>query len=202
MFRVSAEVPRIFEPRDKIVSSRLTLTGWTDSDYQHARDWHGDPAVMSPLGGPIGEEASDSLVDRWRRELENGYGMLAVRESADTQAIGAVGLGLSSWGPDAASRLDIGWRLAQGSWGRGFATEAAHKILNVAFSHSEIQQIFAYTTVTNFRSAAVMSRIGMVKVSDGDFLRALPFSKNPKPALHGLWVASSNNHKTLELKGS
>jgi RimJ/RimL family protein N-acetyltransferase len=41
--------------------------------------------------------------------------------------------------------------------------------LAFGFDTLELPEILAVTTATNFRSQAVMSRIGMARVPDGDF---------------------------------
>ena len=63
----------------------------------------------------------------------------------------------------------MGWRLHPDWWGHGYATEAAAASLRFGFDEGGLEEIVAFTTTLNTRSQAVMVRIGMVRVPDGDF---------------------------------
>jgi RimJ/RimL family protein N-acetyltransferase len=56
---------------------------------------------------------------------------------------------------------EVGWRLAFKHWGHGYATEAARAALRVGFDVLGLEEIVSFTTVANFRSRAVMERLGM-----------------------------------------
>lgn len=45
--------------------------------------------------------------------------------------------------------------------GHGYATEAAKRVLGIAFEVLELPEVIATTAATNLRSSAVMERIGM-----------------------------------------
>ena len=65
--------------------------------------------------------------------------------------------------------VEVGWRLARGAWGHGFATEAAREALRVGFDELGLAEVVSFTTVTNMRSRAVMERLGMVRDPAEDF---------------------------------
>ena len=64
--------------------------------------------------------------------------------------------------------VEVGWRLARGFWGKGFATEAASAALRFGFGQLSLAEIVSFTAKGNQRSRAVMERIGMHNV-DEDF---------------------------------
>ena len=57
--------------------------------------------------------------------------------------------------------VEIGWRLARPFWGHGYASEAVSRVLAFAFRDLGLPELVSFTSTTNIRSQAVMSRIGM-----------------------------------------
>ena len=70
--------------------------------------------------------------------------------------IGYAGLSQVEFAAPFTPAVEIGWRLAFDSWGRGYATEAAKACLADGFSEGG-------------RSIAVMERIGMSRRPEDDF---------------------------------
>jgi RimJ/RimL family protein N-acetyltransferase len=68
-----------------------------------------------------------------------------------------------------APAVEIAWRLHPDWWGHGYATEGAVASLQQGFTVGGLPEIVAITTTVNVRSQAVMERIGMTRVLDGDF---------------------------------
>ena len=80
-------------------------------------------------------------------------------------------VGLTHVGFDArfAPAVEVLWRLARASWGRGYATEAAREACRIAFDELRLPQVVSFTVPANLRSRAVMERIGMTHDPDDDF---------------------------------
>ena len=57
--------------------------------------------------------------------------------------------------------VEIGWRLARGYWGRGYATEAAEVALAHAFGPLGRREVVAFTVPGNAASRRVMEKISM-----------------------------------------
>ncbi|NKQ23522.1 GNAT family N-acetyltransferase [Streptomyces galbus] len=150
-------------------TDRLVLRRWRDSDLAPWAAMNADPEVREHLGDLLTREQSDASVARFRAEFEQrGHGWWAVEVAATGEFIGFAGLdpvddGLPFDG------VEIGWRLARPAWGHGYATEAASAVLAFGFDTLRLPEILAVTTATNFRSQAVMRRIGMTRDPDGDF---------------------------------
>ncbi|GHD42559.1 GNAT family N-acetyltransferase [Streptomyces galbus] len=150
-------------------TDRLALRRWRDSDLAPWAAMNADPEVREHLGDLLTREQSDASVARFRAEFEQrGHGWWAVEVAATGEFIGFAGLdpvddGLPFDG------VEIGWRLARPAWGHGYATEAASAVLTFGFDALRLPEILAVTTATNFRSQAVMRRIGMTRDPDGDF---------------------------------
>ena len=65
--------------------------------------------------------------------------------------------------------MEVGWRLARGAWGNGYATEAGRAALDFGFERAGLEEIVSFTTVANRRSRAVMERLGMARDPRDDF---------------------------------
>ena len=125
-----------------------------------------DPAVMEHLSGLMTREQSDAFIESseafWD---EHGYGRWAVEVPGEAQCIGFVGIQTLSYMP----KDEIGWRIAQRYWGRGYATEAARAALGDGFERIGLEEIVSVTVPANARSRHVMERIGMKHDPSRDF---------------------------------
>ena len=65
--------------------------------------------------------------------------------------------------------IEIGWRLAQEHWGKGYAQEAANAALDFGFESLKLEEIVSYTSELNLRSRRVMEAIGMIHSPGEDF---------------------------------
>lgn len=59
-----------------------------------------------------------------------GYGQWVVERKADATLLGRCGL----WNPEGWPGLELGWKVARGAWGDGYATEAARAAMHWAFT--------------------------------------------------------------------
>lgn len=150
-------------------TNRLLLRRWRDSDLAPWAEMNADPEVREFLGDLLTPEQSAASVARFEKDFEErGFGWFAVEVAATGQFIGFAGLdpvddGLPFTG------VEIGWRLARGAWGHGYATEAARAVLAFGFRTLALPEILAVTTAGNLRSQAVMLRIGMTRDPADDF---------------------------------
>jgi RimJ/RimL family protein N-acetyltransferase len=108
------------------------------------------PAPADPL------EAAHAAIDRytkgWRERSYGPWGLF--REG---RLIGHAGL---NFVPE-FGETEVLWSLHPGSWGHGFATEAARAALDFGFRTLDMKLIFAVTRPDNRASQAVMTRLGL-----------------------------------------
>ena len=76
--------------------------------------------------------------------------------------IGFVGLHLPQDHLPCSPCVEIGWRLANPYWGKGYASEAVTAALGYAFTELQLDEVLSFTAVANLPSEAVMKRIGMI----------------------------------------
>ena len=65
--------------------------------------------------------------------------------------------------------MEIGWRLREDAWGKGYAKEAALASLDLAFGRFGADEVIALTVEGNTPSWGLMKRLGMRRRSDLDF---------------------------------
>ena len=81
----------------------------------------------------------------------------ALARRDDDALVGAAGVRLQG------HRVELGYAIAQPRWGRGYATEAATRIVEWAFDNPGIVRVWAYCHVDNGASARVLEKAGMVR---------------------------------------
>jgi len=118
-----------------------------------------DPEVMRY----VGERTVLSREDAWRQLAMlaghwqlRGFGMWALEERSTGTFVGRVGLHFPEGWPD----REVAWALARPFWGQGYATEAAHAALRVAFEHLAWPRVISLIDPANIRSVRLAERLG------------------------------------------
>ena len=101
-------------------------------------------------------EVTDTIEDSVRDFHESGYGIWIIQEEHRAGLVGTTGLRpLDDLG------LEIFYSLAPGSWGKGYATEAARAVVEHALVKLGLPEVLAEIDEDNAASVAVVRRIGM-----------------------------------------
>jgi len=147
-----------------IYTERLLLRKWKESDLVPFSQLNSSPKVMEFFPKLLSKNESDELAKDIQNKLnKNGWGVCAVEEKQSGNFIGFVGLNQPKTELPFTPCIEIAWRLAEEYWGKGYATEAAKKILEYAFNNLSINEVVSFTATINKRSEVVMQRLGMVK---------------------------------------
>jgi len=151
----------------EVETPRLVLRQWRAADREPFAALNQDPRVTEYLL-PLSQEESDALADRLAAGIdEHGWGFWAVEAPEVASFIGFVGIKPLAPTLPFAPGVEIGWRLAQRHWGKGYASEAAEAALRAGFEQVGLDEIVAFTATGNLRSRAVMDRLGMKEDPDG-----------------------------------
>jgi RimJ/RimL family protein N-acetyltransferase len=151
-------------------TERLKLRRWREEDREAFAAINADPEVMEHLPEPLTRAQSDALIERIEMGFEaNGFGLWALELRESGELIGFAGLNVPEFEAHFTPAVEVGWRLARPAWGNGYATEAGRAALEFGFEQVGLTEIVSFTTVANFRSRAVMERIGMSHDSNDDF---------------------------------
>ncbi|RZT98195.1 GNAT family N-acetyltransferase [Rivibacter subsaxonicus] len=180
----------------ELQTSRLLLRQWRAEDRAPFAAMNADPRVMEHFPALLSSEESDArAASAERRIAERGHGLWALEERGSGRFIGFAGLADVPPGIDvpagAGPALEIGWRLAAGAWGQGYATEAARAALATAFERLDLDLVVSFTALSNLRSQAVMRRIGLQALGRFTHPRIDPASPL---AAHGLWGLRRNEY--------
>jgi RimJ/RimL family protein N-acetyltransferase len=159
----------------EIITPRLRLRQWRESDRAPYASLNADPAVMRYFAGTQSREDSDRSIDVWRRELdERGWSNWAVEVLASGTFAGFIGLSVPRRALPFMPCVEVGYRLSKAHWGKGYATEGAQAALKVAFTQLALDEVVSFTARLNLPSRAVMQRIGMSDTNEDFDHPALP----------------------------
>ncbi|NOX91724.1 MAG: GNAT family N-acetyltransferase [Gammaproteobacteria bacterium] len=89
------------------------------------------------------------------------WGFWAVETKSENEFIGFVGLHKPTYDLPVTPCVEIGWRVCNKYWGKGYATEAAQESLRFAFEELKLSEVYSFTSVSNTRSWSVMERLKM-----------------------------------------
>lgn len=150
-----------------LITERLLLRRFTPADVDHLVALDGDPAVMRYLTGGAAtprDVIERDILPRFLRYYAagDGFGFWAVIERARGDFLGWV-----HFRPPAAANpgeVELGYRLRQATWGRGYATEASRALIDRGFADFGVQRVVASTYQDNLGSRRVMEKVGMTLV--------------------------------------
>ncbi len=143
-----------------LVTERLLLRRWEDSDAQKLFEYASDPDVGPIAGWPPHrsiEESRDVI-----KNVFNGAEAYAVCMKADGIPIGAVELKPNGH-TDMTEREDeceLGYWLGKPFWGQGIIPEAVEEMLRHAFEDIAMTQVWAGYSEGNTRSKRVQEKCG------------------------------------------
>jgi RimJ/RimL family protein N-acetyltransferase len=153
-----------------IRTALLLLREWRDEDLAPFAVMNADPDVMRYFTATLARAESDALAARIRREMKEwGFGLWAVESPGEAPFIGFVGLSRPSFDAPFTPCVEIGWRLARRFWDKGYASEAAHAVLERGFGELGLREILSFTAAGNAASRRVMEKLGMARDQDEDF---------------------------------
>jgi len=101
-------------------------------------------------------EVTETIEESARDFNESGYGIWLIQEEHETGLVGTIGLR-----PLEDLGLEMFYSLAPGSWGKGYATEAARAVMEHALVDLGLPEVLAEVDEGNAASVAVVRRLGM-----------------------------------------
>ncbi|MGX7594551.1 GNAT family N-acetyltransferase [Planococcus plakortidis] len=148
-------------------SERLGFRRWQASDYAPFAALNANPDVMEFFPKTLSSTESDALIERIEMHFEEkGYGLWAVERKEDGAFIGFIGLLDVNFDIGIDDATEIGWRLDEKFWKKGYAAEGAKACLAYAFNDLGKKEIYSFTSTINTPSETVMKRIGLEKAGE------------------------------------
>lgn len=144
-------------------TDRLLLRAYATDDVEPTLAYYSDPEVSRfLLSEPFTFcDAREAVEKRRRRTHPTDAGdSLALVVEHEGRLVGDLTLNLVG---DKSSIGEIGWCFDPSYAGRGFATEAAAALLDLAFEHYGMHRVKAQMDARNTGSARLCERLGMTK---------------------------------------
>ena len=143
-------------------SARMTLTDITEADFAAMYETDRDPVVLRYIGDGTGETRSfDDFCTHFRARIESWMSpicrMWVMRLRGSDAFLGVVFLKPVNDTP----HVEVGYRMPQSSWGKGYATEAAQASIDYGFNVGGLDEITAVTHPDNAASQHVLTKAGL-----------------------------------------
>lgn len=154
-------------------TDHLILRKLTQDDVDNLVQLDSDPEVMRFINGGIATTreaiANEFLpyATGYYKKSEN-LGFWAIVERQSQEFVGWIFLRpeidfkllqqLNLAEPDA---VELGYRLRQQSWNKGYTTEVAQALIDKSFTDSDINKIIAWALTENKASTKVMQKVGL-----------------------------------------
>ncbi len=146
--------------KEVLKTSRLYLREMSVEDLGFLTALHQDPEVMRYLG-PL--KSARQVADRLDSIIKNymlhpGLGIWMACHKEDHLPVGWACLK----DLDRTPNIEIGYRLAQKHWGKGYATELARALVDYGFDQMELNEICGVCHPENKGSASVLKKAGLL----------------------------------------
>lgn len=160
-----------------IDTERLFIRPFRLSDAEDVFEWRSDPEVNRFMPYPCDESVGEvrQRIEEWIADNDK----YAIVLKATDKVIGDISLEWS--GKDRA--YEIGYNINRGFWGRGYATEAVHGLLDWAAAKLGAHDFTAFYAKDNGASGRVLEKCGFVKDYTGQYSR-----DNGKKVFEALFV--------------
>jgi RimJ/RimL family protein N-acetyltransferase len=152
-----------------IETGRLILRQWRGADVVPNTAMLADPvsgrfitADNKPVTDPFAGWRNAAIMSgHW---VLHGVGMFVVEEKSSGAFVGRVG----PWLPPGWPGFEVGWGIASGFRGKGYAVEAARAAIDWSFATFELDEIIHCIDQENTASQAVARRLGAEKGREFD----------------------------------
>jgi RimJ/RimL family protein N-acetyltransferase len=156
-----------------IESDRLILRSFTNADLPVLLAYRNDPEIARYQSWESFSEAEAEAFLRKQQSLEPGapgkWFQFALEEKSSRLLVGDCALQVD----EAGQQGEIGFTLARGQQGKGFATEAVSRLCDYCFTNLHLHRLVAITDCRNHSSVALLERLGFRR--EGHFLENVFF---------------------------
>jgi RimJ/RimL family protein N-acetyltransferase len=149
-------------------TSRLILRQWRLDDFESLATFLADGEAnryRGPGRGLSREEAWQFFCEKVGEWQLRGTGEFAIEEIATGSLVGWAGL----WHPIFLDEPELAWSLFPQGQGKGFATEAAERVMRWAAEDLRLPPLFSFVHPENLPSRKVAERLGAHVESDTEF---------------------------------
>ncbi|RIV92293.1 N-acetyltransferase [Aurantiacibacter xanthus] len=188
------------QPAIILETERLRIHMWDDASWADFVRYTNTPAVMRWLNGVRDEAGTAQTRKRLEGFVEEfGHTFWCCRRKDDGGHLSGAVLGMVGFkratteGTKVHGMLEIGWRLREDVWGKGYAKEGASGCLDYIFAQRDEDDVVALTVAENTDSWGLMQRLGMQRREEWDYEDpTFPAELNPTIVHHitrAQWLA-------------
>jgi RimJ/RimL family protein N-acetyltransferase len=148
----------------RIETERLILRDFVKDDWQRVLEYQTDPLYLRYYEWTEKDRTPESVqefvgwfLDHQKQKPRLRF-QLAIILKSNNQLIGNCGIRMEA---PKAFQADIGYELDPKHWGQGYATEAAHAIVDFGFSSFGLHRVWSWCVADNVGSAHVLEKLGM-----------------------------------------
>ncbi|MEM9052221.1 MAG: GNAT family N-acetyltransferase [Bacteroidota bacterium] len=148
-----------------IETERMYLREFKLCDAEAFYDLNSNMEVLQYTGDDPFETVHDAhnFLKNYKEYELHGFGRWAVVLKDSGRFIGWCGLKKNGEG-----YVDLGFRLFQEEWGKGYATEAALASLKIGFDKYRLDEIIGRVAPENKASVRILEKLGMTYWKSGD----------------------------------
>ncbi len=140
-------------------TARLKLRGITDRDEELLYRLSNNPNILKYINGGRTYSLEETRLDLAKRLAitNDSFGYWMVFEKDNDEFIGWVALKPL----DQTRQIEVGYRLLEEHWDRGYATEASAELLRYAFEVLQLREVVAVVLPENENSIKVLRKLGL-----------------------------------------
>lgn len=139
-----------------IETSNLIIRDFRENDWNDVYMYLQDEKVMKYVEPPFSPEQTKEFI------LEFGCKRKMVFALEEKSSVNVIGHAI--FHPyDEIDEYELGWIIHRLSWGKGYALEVSHALIQYAFQERQASRVIAETVISNQGALAVIKRLGMVE---------------------------------------
>lgn len=144
---------------DVLWTNRLYAVPLTCAHLPYLQALDADPEVMKYIGQVRSKEMVQARVDKVLayQKSNPGFGLWSIYTKMNERWIGWICLKHL----DQSDHIEVGYRLAQKAWHKGYATEISKRIIQYGFEVKQLDEIVGVTDPVHIRSQNVLMKCGL-----------------------------------------
>lgn len=151
-----------------LTTDRLLLKPLSKSNLSDAIELDTNPKVMKYISG--GQPRSIAYISKWLERMvthhkDYGFGLMATYLKDSGEFIGWSGLK----DLDGSNKIELGYRLLDNFWGKGYATEASRALISFAQQTLKLEVLSAITVSENKGSIQVLEKCGFKQLGTAHY---------------------------------
>lgn len=138
-------------------TERLILRNFDINDAAQLFELNANPKVLQFTGDKVFSDVNEAqnFIKAYDHYKKFGFGRWAVIRKKDHAFLGWCGLKQHD------TYVDLGFRLKETYWNKGYATEAAQACIEYAFNHLQLTELICRVSKDNKASIRVIEKLGM-----------------------------------------